>query len=66
LTVGKNSHQLNLTISKKTFDYLQFIADRGTTWGPSPSAIGMNILMAEVNKMIDREPDPYLWRAPKD
>jgi hypothetical protein len=65
VTVGKNSKQLNLTISKRVWDYLEFLGDRGSTWGHSPTTIGHNILMAELNKLIDAEPDPLIWRAPK-
>ncbi len=63
--VGKNSHQLNLTISKKAYEYLEMLSKRGSSWGHSPTTIGANILMHELNRLIDKESDPDLWRAPK-
>jgi len=62
MAMGKNSAPMNLTISKKTLEYLQFIADRGTNLGPDPTKICSFILGRELDRMIDNEPNPAYWR----
>lgn len=62
MAMGKNSSPMNLTISKQTLAYLQFISDRGTNLGRDPTTICTFILGREIDKLIDAEPDPVRWR----
>lgn len=62
MAMGKNSAPMNLTISKQTLAYLQFIADRGTNLGPDPTKICAFLLGREIDLLIDQEPDPKRWR----
>ena len=64
--VGKNSASLGLTVSKKTLDYLKYLAARGSTLGRSHTAIATFLLERELDKLIEQEPDPKKWRLNLD
>jgi tRNA nucleotidyltransferase/poly(A) polymerase len=59
--VGENSAQLNLTVSKRTVEYLELMASRGSNYGPNRAAIAAHLLTHELTKMMRKEPNPGYW-----
>jgi len=62
VAVGKNSKQLNLTISKHAYAYLEYLGERGTTLGYGATSVGHSLLMNAIDRMIEKEPNPDYWR----
>jgi hypothetical protein len=63
MAMSDNSEPLNLTVPKKTKEFLQYLSDRQlTNKGTTPIGIATFIVQAEVDKMMKRDAFALYWR----
>lgn len=63
MTMSDKSEPLNLTVPKKTKEFLQYLADRQmTNYGTSANGIATFIIQRELDKMMKRDPFAAYWR----